>query len=148
MLFETSERKMKIQIGVILSYIMSVSLGTLLFNLPIESRKSVRNLEKVSAKVIRQKCSLLFNSTCLRPISLLSNINKVLEKLMFNRVYAFLEKFECIYSLSLSDITSWGRMKRGWSSMMLTLSPSSTGTPALPLLIHSVWGWKMEKIFS
>ena len=29
-----------------------------------------------------------------------------------------------------------------------TRKPNSTGTPALPLLIHSVWGWKMEKTFS
>ena len=34
-----------------------------------------------------------------RPISLLLNINKILEKLMFNRVYSFLEKFKCIYKL-------------------------------------------------
>jgi len=34
-----------------------------------------------------------------RPISLLSNINKIIEKLMFNRLYAFLEKYKCIYEL-------------------------------------------------
>ena len=34
-----------------------------------------------------------------RPISLLSNINKILEKLMFNRVYKFLEDQKCIYNL-------------------------------------------------
>ena len=34
-----------------------------------------------------------------RPISLLSNINKILEKLMFNRTYEFLEKYKCIYEL-------------------------------------------------
>ena len=34
-----------------------------------------------------------------RPISLLSNLNKILEKLMFNRVYNFLEKYKCIYDL-------------------------------------------------
>ena len=43
-----------------------VSLGSLLFNLPVERRKSVRELEKVSTKVIKAKCSLLFNSTCLK----------------------------------------------------------------------------------
>ena len=32
-----------------------------------------------------------------RPISLLSNINKILEKLMFNRLYSFLESNKCIY---------------------------------------------------
>ena len=34
-----------------------------------------------------------------RPISLLSNINKILEKLMFNRLYSFLETNKCIYDL-------------------------------------------------
>ena len=34
-----------------------------------------------------------------RPISLLSNINKILEKLMFNRLYSFLESHKCIYDL-------------------------------------------------
>ena len=33
------------------------------------------------------------------PISLLSNLNKILEKLAHNRVYKFLEDFQCIYSL-------------------------------------------------
>ena len=34
-----------------------------------------------------------------RPISLLSNINKIIEKLMFNRLYSFLELHNCIYDL-------------------------------------------------
>ena len=34
-----------------------------------------------------------------RPISLLSNINKILEKLMFKRLYSFLESKKCIYDL-------------------------------------------------
>lgn len=34
-----------------------------------------------------------------RPISLLSNINKIIEKLMFNRLYSFLELHNCIYNL-------------------------------------------------
>ena len=32
-----------------------------------------------------------------RPMSLLSNLNKIMEKLVFNRVYGFFEKFNCIY---------------------------------------------------
>ena len=34
-----------------------------------------------------------------RPISLLSNLNKILEKLVFSRMYKFLEEYNCIYSL-------------------------------------------------
>ena len=52
---------------VLFGFTMSVvSLGSLLYNLPVEQRKSVRELEKVSTKVIKSKCSLLFNSTCLK----------------------------------------------------------------------------------
>ena len=43
-----------------------VTLGTLIFNLPVERRRSVRDLEKTSIKIIKTKCSLLFNSTCLK----------------------------------------------------------------------------------
>ena len=32
-----------------------------------------------------------------RPISLLSTLNKIMEKLVINRVYEFFEKFNCIY---------------------------------------------------
>ena len=34
-----------------------------------------------------------------RPISLLSNISKIIEKIVRNRLYAFLEKCKCIYKL-------------------------------------------------
>ena len=34
-----------------------------------------------------------------QPISLLSNLNKSLEKLMFSRIHSFLENYKCIYSL-------------------------------------------------
>ena len=34
-----------------------------------------------------------------RPISLLSNINKILEKLVFSRLYKFLELHKCLYQL-------------------------------------------------
>ena len=43
-----------------------VSLGSLLFNLSIDRRKSVRDLEKLSTKLSKLQCSLLFNNTCLR----------------------------------------------------------------------------------
>ena len=34
-----------------------------------------------------------------RPISLLSNLNKIFEKIMYKRIYSFLEKYECLYEL-------------------------------------------------
>ena len=51
---------------VLLLVIMSVEMGSLLHSLPVERRKSVRQLEKVSLKSIKLKCSLFFNRTCLR----------------------------------------------------------------------------------
>ena len=37
--------------------------------------------------------------TNFRPISLLSNINKIIEKIMYERLYSFLEAHQCIYEL-------------------------------------------------
>ena len=34
-----------------------------------------------------------------RPISLLSNLNIIFEKIMYKRIYSFLEKYECLYEL-------------------------------------------------
>ena len=34
-----------------------------------------------------------------RPISLLSNLNKIMEKLIFKRVYEYFEKYNCLYDL-------------------------------------------------
>ena len=57
------------------------------------------NLFKLSKTIaIYKKGSKLLTSNY-RPISLLSNLNKVLEKLVFNRLYNFLEESQCIYSL-------------------------------------------------
>ena len=34
-----------------------------------------------------------------RPISILSNLNKIMEKLIFKRIYEFLDKYNCLYKL-------------------------------------------------
>ena len=34
-----------------------------------------------------------------RPISLLSNLNKIFEKIIFKRLHCFLEKYNCIFEL-------------------------------------------------
>ena len=56
----------KLKLVLLLLFTMSLSFGSLLFNLPAERRKSIRNLEKSSTKLIKTKCSKLFNSTCLK----------------------------------------------------------------------------------
>ena len=37
------------------------------------------------------------DSSNYRPVSLLSNISKILEKAMYTRLYKFLDKFKCLY---------------------------------------------------
>ena len=57
------------------------------------------NILKISKTIpIYKKGSRLLVSNY-RPISLLSNLNKTLEKIIHDRIYKFLEDFQCIYSL-------------------------------------------------
>ena len=69
-----------------------------IFNLSFLSGTHPENLRVSITTPIYKKGSRL--TACnYRPISLLSNLNKILEKLMFSRVYKFLEKYKCIYEL-------------------------------------------------
>ena len=56
------------------------------------------NMLKISKviPIFKDKGSDL-DHTNFRPISLLSNINKIVEKIMHERLYTFLEKYKCIY---------------------------------------------------
>ena len=69
-----------------------------IFNLSFNSGIYPSMLKIANAIPIFKKDSKLIVSNY-RPISLLSNINKILEKLMFKRVYEFLESNKCIYKL-------------------------------------------------
>ena len=69
-----------------------------LFNLSFSEGQCPDFLKISSVIPIFKKDSKLLVSNY-RPISLLSNINKILEKLMFNRLYSFLESKKCIYDL-------------------------------------------------
>ena len=58
-------------------------------------RLKVAKLIPIYKKVFKLK-------TCnYRPICLLSSINKIFEKLVFSRVYKFLDKYDCLYELKL-----------------------------------------------
>ena len=69
-----------------------------LFNMSFSEGKCPSFLKLSSVLPIYKKDSKLIVANY-RPISLLSNINKILEKLMFNRMYSFLESNKCIYGL-------------------------------------------------
>ena len=44
---------------------MAISLGELLYPLPAQQKRDVRELEKFSLKLAKSECSLLFNGVCL-----------------------------------------------------------------------------------
>ena len=69
-----------------------------LFNMSFSAGECPSFLKISSVIPIYKKDSKLIVANY-RPISLLSNINKILEKLMFNRLYSFLEANKCIYEL-------------------------------------------------
>ena len=57
------------------------------------------NILKISKTIPIYKKGLRLLVSNYRPISLLSNLNKILEKIVHDRIYKFLEDFQCIYSL-------------------------------------------------
>ena len=69
-----------------------------LFNMSFQEGRCPTFLKVSSVIPIFKKDSKLIVANY-RPISLLSNINKILEKLMFARLYSFLESNKCIYDL-------------------------------------------------
>ena len=71
---------------------------TILFNKSSTSGRFPDALKLTKVIPIYKKDSKL-SVVNYRPISLLSNINKIIEKLMFNRLYSFLETCHCIYDL-------------------------------------------------
>ena len=71
---------------------------TELFNLSFSRGVFPLILKPSTVKTVRKKDSELKCSNY-RPISLLSNIDKVLERLMYNRLYSFLEINSIIYDL-------------------------------------------------
>ena len=69
-----------------------------LINLSFPTGTFPRNLKIAKVIPMFKKDSPLECSNY-RPISLLSNIDKNFEKLMYSRVISFLEKYNCIYQL-------------------------------------------------
>ena len=69
-----------------------------IFNLSLKTGQHPDILKISKTIPIYKKGSRLLVSNY-RPISLLSNLNKILEKIVHSRVYSFLEDQNCIYSL-------------------------------------------------
>ena len=81
----------------LINFIICAPLSKI-YNICIVTGKQPDKLKLAHALPIFKKGSRLLVSNY-RPISLLSNLNKILEKIMHKRIYAFLEKFELLYSL-------------------------------------------------
>ena len=71
---------------------------SIIFNNSIITGKYIDKLKLALTIPIFKKGSRLLISDY-RPISLLSNLNKIMEKLIFKRIYEFLEKYNCLYDL-------------------------------------------------
>ena len=69
-----------------------------IYNMCIVNGVHPSRLKLAHALPIFKKGSRLLVSNY-RPISLLSNLNKILEKMMHKRIYSFLEKYELLYNL-------------------------------------------------
>ena len=69
-----------------------------IFNISVPSGTHPEKLKHANVIPVFKKGSRLLISNY-RPISLLSNLNKIFEKLMYKRIYAFLEKFNVLYDL-------------------------------------------------
>ena len=69
-----------------------------IFNISVPSGTHPEKLKHAKVVPIFKKGSRLLISNY-RPISFLSNLNKIFEKLMYKRIYAFLEKYNILYDL-------------------------------------------------
>ena len=72
---------------------------TEIINLSFEEGVYIDQLKIAKVVAIFKEKGCNMDCTNYRPISLLSNINKIIEKLMHERLYSFLEKHKCIYEL-------------------------------------------------
>ena len=89
-----------------------------IFNLSFETGTYPEKLKTSKNIPIYKKGSKLEPSNY-RPISLLSNLNKILEKLMYSRVYKFLNKYNCIYNLQF-----WFREKHSTNHALINITES------------------------
>ena len=101
-----------------------------IFNMCITSGKHPDKLKLAHALPIYKKGSRRLVSNY-RPISLLSNLNKILEKIMHKRVYAFLEKYEILYELQFG-------FRAGYSTTHALIHMTDSGG-CDGLLIHVVF---------
>ena len=77
--------------------VVSIPLSKI-FNMSVPEGTHPTKLKFVNVVPIFKKGSRLLISNY-RPISLLSNLNKIFEKIMYKRIYSFLEKYKCLYDL-------------------------------------------------
>ena len=80
-----------------INFVISIPLSKII-NICIRTGKHPEKLKLAHViPIFKKGCRLLVSNY--RPISLLSNINKIFEKIMHKRIYAFLDKFNLLYEL-------------------------------------------------
>ena len=87
-----------------------------IFNLSFSSGVFPSILKIAKVIPVHKKESKQFCSNY-RPISLLSNIDKIIEKIMYNRIYKFLDKNNIIYSLQFGF---WQHYSTSYALLNLT----------------------------
>ena len=80
-----------------ISNIICVPLSKI-YNIPIPTGTRPDKFKNANVIPIFKKGSRLIIANY-RPISLLSNVNKIFEKIMYKRIYEFLEKHNILYDL-------------------------------------------------
>ena len=63
-----------------------MTYGALLFEAPIELRRTVRKIEDTSKKLISKKWSITFNNVCLKE-NILPNYNRIYIHSIYTHVY-------------------------------------------------------------
>ncbi|XP_065675763.1 uncharacterized protein LOC136091972 [Hydra vulgaris] len=92
-----------------------------LFNLSFTTGIFPNILKTASVKPIHKKDSKL-DCNNYRPISLLSNISKILEKLMYSRIYHFLDNSKCLYGRQFGF-----RLKHSTSHSLISITETICG---------------------
>ena len=109
--------------SIVLKYLPNnvISILSYIFNLSLSQEKFISNFKHAKIILLFKKGSAKDVSNC-RPISLLSCFSKILEKLVYNRLYSFLDKSNAI------NEHQFGFRKKHSTSYLTSLLTASIAT--------------------